>query len=88
MFPGAEGCGASVAGWLNCTLHVTVGTWRLPFGISLTTRMYNGVVPGPVLSAQPGDRVRLRLVNHLEADLPPPPGVVGYRTANTTNLHL
>ena len=75
-------------GWLNYTLTVDAGVWRLPRGISFHTRLYNGVAPSPVLWAAPGDRVRLTVRNRLGADLPAPDLALGFRQANTTNLHL
>ena len=41
-----------------------------------------------VLWAAPGDRVRLTIRNQLGADLPAPDHALGFRQANTTNLHL
>ena len=75
-------------GWLNYTLDVDVGVWRLPRGISFSTRLYNGLAPSPVLWAQPGDRVRLRVLNRLGPNSPTQPAAPNFREANTTNLHL
>ena len=78
----------AVRGWLNHTLTVEAGIWHLPHGISFHTRLYNGVVPSPVLWAAPGDRLRLTVRNQLGADVPAPDHALGFRQANTTNLHL
>ena len=78
----------AVRGWLNHTLTVEAGVWHLPHGISFHTRLYNGVVPSPVLWAAPGDRLRLTVRNQLGADVPAPDHALGFRQANTTNLHL
>ena len=58
------GC-TSREGELSCTLQITEGVVNLPFGVRLTTRLYNGSFPGPVLTAAPGDRVRLLIQNRL-----------------------
>ena len=85
-------CGQTAVsdGWLNCTLRVDVGTWYLPHGISLRTRLYNGLPPGVPILVAPGDRVRIRLENALGANTPSPldSGWTGFRKANTTNLHI
>ena len=81
----------SVNGWLNYTLRVEGGTWHLPYGqISFRTRLYNGGTPGPVLIASPGDRIRIVIDNRLESDdgMSVLPSQIGWRRANTTNLHL
>ena len=78
----------AVRGWLNHTLTVDAGVWHLPRGISFHTRLYNGVAPSQVLWAAPGDRVRLTVRNRLGADLPAADHALGFRQANTTNLHL
>lgn len=61
------------------------------------TRAYNGMVPGPTLRAQPGDKVRIRLINRLEPeDTSLEQGVTKHWESskwntlhwpNTTNLH-
>ena len=77
---------------LDVTLCVSVGTWRLPHGISLTTRLYNGTAPGPTLYASPGDRLHIRLQNRLGPNTPSANDNAssgpGFRQANTTSLHL
>ena len=77
----------SAGGVLDYTLRVEAGVWRLPHNISFRTRLYNGLAPSPVLWASPGDRVRLTVVNALGDDAPTTASI-GYREANTTNLHL
>ena len=77
-------------GWLIHTLNVEEGTWRLPHGISVRTRLYNTAAPGSILWAAPGDHLRITLRNQLGANLRVASGVarVGFLEANTTNLHL
>jgi FtsP/CotA-like multicopper oxidase with cupredoxin domain len=75
---------------VNVTLVVEAGVWHLPHGIQLHTRLYNGLAPSPTLWAAPGDRLRILLQNRLGADVPSANDAlhVGFRQANTTNLHL
>lgn len=71
-------------------LHVGVARWETE-AFGMTTRAYNGGVPGPTLLMVPGSIVRLRLHNQLEEE-----GEAGnlslpdntYRWPNTTNLHM
>ena len=81
---------ASAPRVLNVTLRVEPGVWRLPRGIRLLTRLYNGVAPGPTLHASPGDTLRILIQNRLGPDTPCANDAihVGFRAANTTNLHL
>ena len=81
---------SAIDGWLNLTLRVEEGTWHLPHGISFRTRMYNGMVPAPVLYCAPGDRVQITVQNRLAADAEEghDNNAVGFHHANTTNLHL
>eukprot|EP00929_Paragymnodinium_shiwhaense_P044690 TRINITY_DN22913_c0_g1_i1.p1 TRINITY_DN22913_c0_g1~~TRINITY_DN22913_c0_g1_i1.p1 ORF type:complete len:577 (-),score=91.40 TRINITY_DN22913_c0_g1_i1:343-2073(-) len=56
-------------------------------GLDVTTRIYNGSVPGPVLAVSPGDKLSIRLENFLEQ--PKGPSAVNmYHHPNTTNLHV
>jgi len=55
--------------------------------VSLESRSLNGSVPGPTLVVNPGDRLRIRLENRLEA----PDGMKNvntYAAPNKTNLHV
>ena len=59
--------------------------------IRFQTRLYNSLLPSPILYARPGDRVRLLLRNALGPDVASPMNDAlgrGFRQANTTNLHL
>ena len=80
----------SVSGWLNVTLRVEMGMWRLPLGIQFRTRLYNGLAPGPILWAAPGEQVRILIQNRLEPNNASTTDAhqIGFRHANTTNLHL
>lgn len=82
----------SVDGWLNYTLTVEAAEWHLPkHNIRFQTRLYNSLLPSPILYARPGDRVRLLLRNALGPDVASPMNDAlgrGFRQANTTNLHL
>lgn len=86
-------CGPTAAvtnGWLNCSLIVDIGTWLLPHGIAIRTRLYNGQAPGPPILVAPGTRVRIRLVNALGPNVPTAndESWTGFQAANSTNLHI
>ena len=84
----ASACTSS-AGLLDCTLSVSEGVLQLPFGINVTTRLYNGMAPGPVVTAAPGDRVRLLVRNRLGPTTATSSGPMStMREPNTTNLHV
>ena len=79
---------SSSNGVLDTTLVFGVCRLALPDGKWMTTRCYNGTVPGPHLRFSAGDTVRIRVVNALDA--------AGntfntkmneFRYPNTTNLH-
>jgi len=55
--------------------------------VSLVTRGFNGTLPAIGLAVRPGDRLRIRYTNRLEAPLGPNlPN--NFHFPNTTNLHL
>src|SRR5262249_4290293 len=54
----------SANGELRTTLHVRYA-YKDIGGHRLHLRTYDGLLPGPTLRCQPGDRLRLRLVNEL-----------------------
>jgi FtsP/CotA-like multicopper oxidase with cupredoxin domain len=63
--------------------HVDIGGYRL------SLRAYEGVIPGPTLRVQPGDLLRVNLIN----DLPPNRAELPLNTDlphhfNTTNVHV
>eukprot|EP00820_Chromera_velia_P012108 Cvel_23036.t1-p1 / transcript=Cvel_23036.t1 / gene=Cvel_23036 / organism=Chromera_velia_CCMP2878 / gene_product=Laccase-2, putative / transcript_product=Laccase-2, putative / location=Cvel_scaffold2328:28458-30631(+) / protein_length=696 / sequence_SO=supercontig / SO=protein_coding / is_pseudo=false len=72
-------------GLLETTLDVNTCKWG-----GLTTRCYEGRVPGPSLVVRPGDTLRLTLKNRLTAkDLKETSGVINtMRSPNVTNLHV
>lgn len=76
----------SANGLLRTTLRVQPVRLVGP-NISLFTRSYNGVVPGPTLAVLPGDRLSVLLVNDLEDPLGAA-ALNGYHHPNHTNLHL
>ncbi|TMW63696.1 hypothetical protein Poli38472_002637 [Pythium oligandrum] len=77
----------SVRGELNTTIHVREHQFQ--FGpISFWTRSYEGSIPGPMLSIQPGDTLNLHLVNELEQNVPGEWAPNTYHHPNTTNLHV
>lgn len=55
--------------------------------IDITTRAFNGTLPGPTLAVRAGDRLRLRIMNELDG----PKGHNAFNKEhhpNTTNIHL
>jgi FtsP/CotA-like multicopper oxidase with cupredoxin domain len=78
----------SVNGDLSTTLRVGYA-YKDIGGYRLSLRTYEGNIPGPTLRLQPGDTLRLKLVNML----PPNPDSMPVNRMlphhfNTTNLHL
>lgn len=78
---------SSVGGALDVSLTAQFATVAID-GITITTRTYNGMLPGPTLRVRPGDLLRVRLIN----DLPPntdgsPQDINIPHHPNTTNLH-
>ena len=75
------------AGELRTELHVAYANHDIG-GYRLNLRAYEGSLPGPTLRAQPGDVLRIRLIN----DLPPNRDPLPLRPDlphhfNTTNVH-
>src|SRR5690242_7536388 len=54
-------------GLLDTSLHVVPFYYEGP--VSYMTRSYNGAIPGPTIRVKPGDTLRIKLINHLEANL-------------------
>jgi len=83
---------SSVDGLLECTLRVEVTDVHLNFkNISFRTRTYNGMIPGPVMRATPGDRVRILLQNRLGRNRQGSgchAHLSEFRASNSTNLHI
>jgi FtsP/CotA-like multicopper oxidase with cupredoxin domain len=50
---------------LEITLTAAPVNWEVAPGVTVAAWAYNGTVPGPALHAQPGETVRVRLVNDL-----------------------
>jgi FtsP/CotA-like multicopper oxidase with cupredoxin domain len=78
----------SVNGELRTTLRVGYAYHDIG-GYQLSLRTYDGRVPGPTLRAQPGDVLRIALINDLPAnreELPVNPDLP--HRFNTTNFHL
>jgi FtsP/CotA-like multicopper oxidase with cupredoxin domain len=82
----------SANGLLERTLRVEVTDVHLDFkNISFRTRTYNGMFPGPILRAAPGDKVRIKLQNTLGRNTPYSgchAPLSEFRAANSTNLHI
>ena len=79
---------SAVNGELRTTLHVRYAYMNVG-GYRLYLRAYEGTSPGPTLRCQPGDVLRIRLVN----DLPPNRDVLPASTHyphhfNSTNFHF
>lgn len=62
----------SVGGVLNVTLNLAVAPNTVA-GRVLQTANYNGLIPGPTLRVQPGEVLKIRLVNNLTLAGAPPP---------------
>lgn len=62
----------SVGGVLNVTLNLTVAPNTVA-GRVLQTANYNGLIPGPTFRVQPGDVLKIRLINNLTLAGAPPP---------------
>lgn len=56
---------ASKGGVLETVLEARMGPTRIA-GRSVTTRTFEGTVPGPTLRVRRGDRMRVALVNHMD----------------------
>jgi FtsP/CotA-like multicopper oxidase with cupredoxin domain len=58
-------------------------------GYRLSLRSYDGAIPGPTLRVQPGDTLRLRLINDLPPNPDPAPQDMNHpHHFNSTNLHF
>eukprot|EP00931_Biecheleriopsis_adriatica_P075165 TRINITY_DN49093_c0_g1_i1.p1 TRINITY_DN49093_c0_g1~~TRINITY_DN49093_c0_g1_i1.p1 ORF type:complete len:566 (-),score=71.28 TRINITY_DN49093_c0_g1_i1:57-1754(-) len=70
---------------LNTTLYMGAVKLHGP-GLALSGRVFNASVPGPTLAVRPGDRLIIRLENHLSMPLGPDKHN-RYHHPNVTNLH-
>ena len=79
---------SSVAGELRTDLHVVYAYHDIG-GYRLALRTYEGGIPGPTLCVQPGDTLKLTLINALlpNRDAVPANGDVPHHF-NTTNIHF
>jgi FtsP/CotA-like multicopper oxidase with cupredoxin domain len=79
---------SSAAGGLRTDLHVVYAYHDIG-GYRLAPRTYEGGIPGPTLRVQPGDTIRLTLINDLlpNRDSVPANGDVPHHF-NTTNIHF
>jgi FtsP/CotA-like multicopper oxidase with cupredoxin domain len=78
----------SVDGVLDTELHVRYLTKEVG-GYRLTVRGYEDTIPGPTLRVQPGDLLRITLVNELPANRDPEPSLINIpHHFNTTNFHF
>lgn len=76
----------SVDGVLHGTLRL--GPVRLVgWNLSVTTRAFNGAVPGPTLAVRPGDRMVIELENDLGEPVGPD-AANSFHHPNFTNLHV
>lgn len=75
-------------GELRTTLQVRY-TYKDIGGYRLSLRSYEGTIPGPTLRVQPGDTLRIRLINDLPPNLDPVPLDMALpHHFNTTNFHF
>lgn len=81
---------SGTSGSLAATLRVQQYSYSIPGVLSLTTRAYNGAVPGPTIRVRAGDELRIQLINELPAnfDYKGENTWNTYNRAETTNLHL
>jgi len=80
-YPGPLPVYRAVNGVLDVTLVAAPG--RQNFGpVTLDTMTYNGIYGGPVLMLHPGDRLRVKLVNHLSV-----PTNIHYHGLEASPLH-
>jgi len=78
---------SSSGGVLATTLRLRY-TYKDIGGYRLFVRSYEGMIPGPTLRAQPGDVLRISLVNDLPPNRTPAPAYPDQpHLLNTTNLH-
>ena len=57
---------ASSDGLLNVTLTLEGGTHEEGGGFTMTTRMFNGILPGPTIRIRPGDVLKVNFRNNLD----------------------
>jgi len=82
----------SSGGVLNTTLHAVIGNNKLVDQFSGVQRVVNsptfeGTIPGPTLSVQPGDTLSIDIVNQLPANPPVQRGGFFPHDPDTLNLH-
>ena len=79
---------SSAAGELRTDLHVAYAYHDIG-GYRLSLRTYEGSTPGPTLRVQPGDTIKLTLINDLlpNRDVVPVNGDLPHHF-NTTNIHV
>eukprot|EP00747_Dinoflagellata_sp_TGD_P181273 gnl/TRDRNA2_/TRDRNA2_35059_c0_seq1.p1 gnl/TRDRNA2_/TRDRNA2_35059_c0~~gnl/TRDRNA2_/TRDRNA2_35059_c0_seq1.p1 ORF type:complete len:606 (+),score=57.54 gnl/TRDRNA2_/TRDRNA2_35059_c0_seq1:51-1868(+) len=77
----------SVNGALHASLEI--GAVRLVGqDLDVTTRAFNGSVPGPVLAVRPGDKLSIFLANHLGNPWGGTDADNSFHHPNNTNIHL
>jgi FtsP/CotA-like multicopper oxidase with cupredoxin domain len=79
-------------GLLDTILEVKPAENRIGPGLSVYTRSYEGMMPGPTLRVKRGDTLRITLINNIPPDLPPVGELVNNdinipHGFNITNLH-
>ncbi|MFN8590075.1 MAG: multicopper oxidase family protein [Thermomicrobiales bacterium] len=75
-------------GVLETELHVRYAR-RDVGGYQTMTRTYEGTVPGPTFRVQPGDVLKISMINELPADMDPMPADMNIpHHFNTTNFHF
>lgn len=60
---------SSTNGTLDITLTLEESSHSVGNGISLTTRTYNGTLPGPTLRLSPGDSLSIKFINRPQSQL-------------------
>jgi len=68
------GCGGGGSGFnpLVDSYDIRVGySTRQMAGVTIRTRTYNGIIPGPVMVTRPGRTLRVRVINELPPNPPP-----------------
>lgn len=80
---------SSTNGTLDITLTLEESSHSVGNGISLTTRTYNGTLPGPTLRLSPGDSLSIKFINRLQSQLQSRDFVHNSISApDETNLHF
>ena len=76
----------STDGVLDVTLDVSISRFQNN-AVAFNSMTYNGKTPGPTLFLNPGDTLKIKLVNHLTRNKAT--GLLNhFCQANTTNIHL